>query len=154
MRFGPLNEVGNDEEVTRKLHIDDGFQLEIQAFLIARALLFAFVGIFIQLQQAGFQALVRGVAKVLRLVHLLPIHGRHRVVRQARLTQGQSHRAALGDFYAIGQRTGQIGKARLHLGTAGQALLGAKALDALGVAQQFAIGNADPCLVRFKVCGF
>ena len=114
--FGPVDEVAHDQKVTRKAHFQDGANLKLQTLHIARALKLALGLVRVQVDQALFQALVRGVAKVLLGRHVLAVHQRGGEFGQLRLVEHQRQIAALGNFKGIGQRGGNVGKKRLHLG--------------------------------------
>ena len=68
-----------------------------------------------------------------------------------RAAQLQREAAAFGDFQRVGQRRRHIGKQRLHLFNRLEILLAGELAHALGVAQNFALGNANTRLVRFVV---
>ena len=60
MILGPLDKVGNDEEVARETHLDDHIQFHFQAFVIGFALVGKIRRVHVeQLGQAFLQSLAR-----------------------------------------------------------------------------------------------
>jgi len=147
--LGPVDEVGHDEEVARKAHLNDGVALERKPRLVGGAgrLPLGLVGE--ALQQAFFKALHGEAAQVVLKALAL---GRGEV-GQLRLAQLQGEAAALGHHEGIGQGLGKVGKGLGHLVLRGKVLLGREALDATGVGQRLAGGNTDPGLMAAKVFG-
>eukprot|EP01022_Parablepharisma_sp_SALTPOND_P029433 TRINITY_DN734_c3_g1_i1.p2 TRINITY_DN734_c3_g1~~TRINITY_DN734_c3_g1_i1.p2 ORF type:complete len:1458 (-),score=543.13 TRINITY_DN734_c3_g1_i1:22429-26802(-) len=147
--LGPLDEVGHDEEVARELHLDDGVVLELQARLVAGALLLAFGLVGEQFLQAHFQAgLGLGYQEVVD-GHAV----RRGEVRQLRLAQLQHQVAALGDFDGVGQRARQVGEELGHLGLRLEILLVVEAAHAARIGHDLAIGDASPRLVGDEFLG-
>ena len=98
--FAPVDEILNDQEVTREPHLDDGAALEREALRVARALALALCRIGKQLRQAPFETGFRELHEVVVKRH--PVGCRE--VGQARLTEIQCEVAALRDGQGIGQR--------------------------------------------------
>ena len=98
--FAPVDEILNDQEVTREPHLDDGAALEREALRVARALALALGRIGKQLRQAPFETGFRELHEVVVKRH--PVGCRE--VGQARLTEIQCEVAALRDGQGIGQR--------------------------------------------------
>ena len=142
--LGPLDEVGDDQEVAGETHLDDGVGLELQARLVARPLPFAFLLVRIQLQQTLFQAFVR-----LQHQELVDRHavGR-REIGQLRLAQFQRQVAALGDFHRVLQGCRQVGEQFRHLGLGLEALLLVETPGAPRIGQNLAGRNAGTRFVR------
>ena len=113
--LGPLDEVGDDQEVARIAHLDDGPELEVQTLavgfrrflplLVRRAL-----GIDARLQ-ARLQPRLRGGGQGPGLVFSL----RGFEAGKNRLARFGHERAASGDGQRVVERLGQIGEQRAHL---------------------------------------
>ncbi len=73
----PVDEIGNDQEIARKPHLQDGADLELQPLDIARSLPFTLVGLRVQHQQALLQPLPRCQPEIVGHRH------RHAVLRTA-----------------------------------------------------------------------
>src|SRR3989344_5440259 len=95
--LGPLNEVPHDEEVARKTHLENGSDLELQAFHIAGTLLIAVGLLGEEKLQALLQPLERGKTKELIDRHAIG-SGK---VRQLRLAKHQREVATLGNFHRV-----------------------------------------------------
>ena len=149
--LGPVDEITNDQKIARKAHLQDRVDLEFQPFDIASTHALAFGLHRIAAQQSLTQPQVRGVAKVGLRCHLLAIDLRYREVRQLRLVKDQCQVAAPGNLPAVLQCRRQIGKQRLHLRGGLEILLTREPSNATLVAQDFALGDADPGLVRLKI---
>ena len=150
--LGPLDEVAHDQEVAREPHVQNGVDLELEAFNVARTFGFALGCVGVKMRQAHFEPLERLLAEevVDRHAHAVGDEGR-RKVRQLRLAEHQRQVAALGDFHRVGQRARHVGEQRLHLGARLEVLLVGEAAHAARVAQNFAFGNAHARLVRLVV---
>jgi len=70
-----------------------------------------------------------------------------RVLRQARLTEGEHETAATCNFNRIGERLGQIRKQRRHLLRRAQVLLARVAPYTSGVGEQGSVVDTHPCFV-------
>lgn len=83
------------------------------------------------------------------------VHARRHTGRggQVTATQRQLQVAALGDFHAVGQGLGQIGKQRRHLRRRAQVLLGGMATRRTGCAEQGALADAAANFLRLPVRG-
>ena len=149
--LGPVDEVAHDQKVARKTHLQDGADLELKALHVLGHARLALFLLGVQVRHAVFEALVRGVAKIIVRRHAHAVHQRRRELRQLRLAQHQGQAAALGNLQRVGNGRGNVGKQRLHLFHRLEILLAGEAAHALGVAQDFAVGNADARLVRLKV---
>ena len=102
-----------------------------------------------QALQPGLQAALRGLAEIRLFGHAI----RCGVNGQAGLAQIEGDAAAFGDFHRIGQGRGHIGKGLFHLGAGLEILLAGETAHPALVAQNFAFGDAHPCLVGFVVIG-
>ena len=103
--LGPLDEVGNDQEVAGKAHLNDGAQLEFQAVDIDLPLRLIIRRVPGQQDlQALFQPLVGGMTQVIVDPHAV---GRGKV-RQEVGPQLHVDIATPGDFHGIFQRLGQV----------------------------------------------
>ena len=151
--LGPVDEVAHDQEVAREAHLKDGGDLEFEAFPIARPLFFAHCCVGVQVAQPLPQPFVRGMAEILLRRHLAAVHQRRGEVRQLRLAQHQRQAAALGDLHRIGQRRGDVREPLLHLRRGLEILLAREATHAPRIAEDFAIGDTHPRLVRLVVVG-
>jgi hypothetical protein len=147
--LGPLDEVTHDQEVARKTHLEDGAQLELQAFNVARALLVAHDRIRVQVRQPFLQPVERCHPEILLDGHAT---GR-RKIGELRLSQDQRQVAALRDLAGVGDGRRHIGKQCLHLRGRLEILLTREAAHATRVAQDFSFSDAHPGLVRFVVLG-
>ena len=147
--LGPVDEVAHDQEVTRKAHLQDGVDLEFEALQVTRPLGSALRGVGVQVRQPLLQAVDGGLPEI--GFHRVAL--RYREVRQSRLAQHQRQAAAPRDLHRVGQRRGQIGEQRLHLGRGLEVLLRREAAHTARIAQDFALGDAHPRLVRFVIVG-
>ncbi|MNN41931.1 hypothetical protein D3C81_1560790 [compost metagenome] len=77
----------------------------------------------------------------------------HREIRQLRLAQHQGQAAAARNFHAVLQGRRQVGEQRLHFGRGLEMLVTGKAPHPLGVAEDFAFGDAHPRFVGFVIVG-
>ena len=153
MRLGPDDEVADDHEVAREAHLHDRLDLELQPLRVLRAAALAFGGIREQLPQPLLQALARLQPEVVVQRHPRAVDLRGREVRQVRLAQRQAQVAAPRDLHGVGQRRGQVGEQLAHLRLRLEVLFPREAAHPLRVAQQLALGDADPGLVRLEVLG-
>ncbi|MNM66909.1 hypothetical protein D3C81_784180 [compost metagenome] len=139
--LGPLDEVHNDQEVTREAHLDDDIQLELQAIEVNLALFFV-VGCGLlgpQHRQTFLQALMRDMSKVIVDTHA--VGGRE--VWQEVLAQLYLDVAALGDLYGVGHRIRQVTEQLGHFLRAFQVLLVAVVTRAPRIVQGAAFADAD-----------
>ncbi len=145
--LGPVDEVGDDEEVARKAHLQDGLDLELQARRVLRALLPALRRIGKELDEALLQALRR-------LVRQERVEGdafRGGEQGQLVLAQLDGEAAAPGDLHRVFQRLRQVGEEGLHLRLGFEILLLGEGLGAAGIGQDIALGDAHPRLVGLEV---
>ena len=149
--LGPPNKVRHDQEVTGETHVHNGFQLEFQPLDVTRQLLGALRLVRVEQHHPLAQPLMRGMTEVLIRRHLHAVHQRRGEVRQLRLAQHQAQAAAARNLHRVGDGRRNVGKQRLHLGLAAEKLPRQKAFDALRVGQRFALGHADPGLMRLEV---
>ena len=126
MRLGPLDEVRNDQEVTRKPHLPDNAEFEIQPLAV-----FGLRRRIRARRQPRRQPFMRARGQFLGLV--APVLGREGW--QDRLVGAHSVGAAPGDLDRVRQRLGQVGKPDIHLLRRGQIVL---------------CGNAAPVLHRHE----
>ena len=146
MRLGPLDEVGDDEEVAGIFHAFDHLQLEGQT-----------LAIFLD-RAAGRDAVGGDPALEPRLGALAQF--RRLVDRRAAFADGEARQdrrlhsrpegAALRDLDRRGDRLGQVGKQLGHFGAGLEAVLG-RALAPIGLDQQPPFGDADERVMRLMV---
>ena len=146
-RFGPADEVGHDQEVAGKLHVDDGVDLEIQPRLVFRHLGRALRLVRIQVQHTPLQAALRFAAQ--KVIQCLAVGCGE--IRQVRLAQFQREVAALGDLHAVLQRLRQIGEQLRHLGLCLEILLLGELFHTALVVQHIAFGDTHTRLVRLEI---
>ena len=145
--LGPVDEVGHDEEVAGKAHLDDGSGLEGEPLFVARALAFALGLDRVEFAQTHFQPFLGALDEV-----VVQRHARWRGEgRQEILAQRDGERGAPRDLAGVLQRLGQVGEALGHLGAAEEVLLGGKGLGAPGVGEHRALGDAHARLVRLEI---
>ena len=145
----PVDEIAHDQEVAREPHLQDGVDLEVQPFQVARQLVLALRSIRIEPQHPLPQARVGGDAEV-----LVDRHAVRRGERgQPRLAQLQHQVAAACDFDRVGDGGRHVGEQRLHLGRRLEILLARKAPDPALVAEDLAFGDAHARFMRFVVIG-
>ena len=149
--LGPVDEVAHDQEVTREVHLQDHVDLELQPLFVARALALALCRVGVQMDQALFQPLVRGVAEIGVGAQLFAVDRRNRVFRQHGLAELEREAATPRNFQRVGQRAGKVGKQCRHLGAGFEVLLTREAPHPALVAQDLAVGDAHPCLMRLVV---
>ena len=145
--LGPVDEIGNDQEVAGKTHLHDGFRLRAQARLIGRAGTFAFGLVREKQHQTFFQPGHRLLAQ-----EIIERHARRRwKSRQVILAQGDRQIAAPGDLHGIFQRLGQIGEQLAHFRLRLEILLLGIGARAALVAEHIAFGDAHARLVREEI---
>ena len=98
LRLRPVDEVGDDQEVARKAHLQDRLDLEVEPRDVARPLALAHRRVGIELREARLEALVRGDPEVLGHRHARAVDERRLEVGQLRLAEDQAQVAALGDL--------------------------------------------------------
>ena len=161
LRFRPLDEIGNDEEVAGIFHAGDDAELEGKPLAVILG------GVAGRQRIAGEPALEAGKSRAaklfgfLGLVRLLGFFGFPRArrlalprpggeARQDRRQRARTEGAAFGDLDGRRQRLRQIGEQRSHFGAALEAVLG-RELAALAVGQQPALGDAQQRVVRLVI---
>ena len=143
----PIDEVGDDQEVTGESHLHDGPRFEVEARDVFGALRIARRRIRVQLREPPFEAGRGFVAQVLVDRHA----SRRRKFGQVILAQRDRQVAALRDRHGIGERLGQIGEARRHLGLRREILLRREASRTARVGEHMALGDAHARFVRPEV---
>ena len=151
--FRPIDEVGHDQEVAGKAHLQDRRDLELEPLHVTRSLGIAFRGIGVEVRQPRLQALVRGEAEVLGHRELFALDERRGEVRQLRFAEHELQAATACDLDRVAHGARQVREQRLHLRSGLEILLAAEALHAFRVRQRLAFGHADPRLMRFEVFG-
>ena len=115
MRLGPFDEVGDDQEIARKVHAGDDVELEGEA--IARKRLRRSPGAVPVLAQSPGKTRLRLAAKLGRFRLALRLgRGRavHEVRQDRRVLRGRKAQRR-GDLDGVLDRLGQIGEQRRHL---------------------------------------
>ena len=151
MGLGPVDEITHDQEVAGEAHLQNGGNLKLQPLLITGPLSVAAGSIGVQMQQPRLQPRMRGMAKIGFGRQAFAIDFRRRKLGQLGLAQHQGQVATPGNLNAVGQDRGHVGKQGLHLLGGFEILLPREAAQAARVAQYFALGNADPGLMRLKI---
>ena len=148
--FGPVDEVCHDQKIAGETHLDNGSELELQAFLILRVALLALGSIGIQQRHAPSQPFLGTFPQV-----LIECHARRRgELRQHAFSQLHAQRAAFGNFYTVGQRFGNIGEQRRHFHPGFKILLLGKHARTAAIGQQCAFRDADTRLMRLEILAF
>ena len=146
--LGPLDKVGNDQEVAGKPHGDNNVQLDLQALVIGFATFREIGGLRVkQGCQAVFQTL-------LCLLTEIPVHAqavRNREIGQIVFTQGQFQVTPPGNLHAVFECFGQIRKQGLHLLRGAQVLLFGVAFGSAWVVQGAPVIDTDTRLVGFEI---
>ena len=144
----PLDEIGDDQEVTGKAHRVDHIQLDAQTLVIGLAPRGEILGLGIQ---DRLQALLQSALGLLAEERLDAHAFGQREIRQEVLPQRQLDVTTLRDHHAVGQRLRDIGEQRLHLPLAAQILMRAVAALTAGIVQRASLVDADPHLVRLEI---
>jgi hypothetical protein len=147
---GPVDEIGNDQEVAGEAHLHDGVRLELQARIVRRPLCGALGGIWKELLQAHFEAGDGFLAQEIGQGDTL----RSRKIGQVALAEGDLQIAALGDFDRVLERFGKVGEKRDHLLGGLEILLFSVQARTPGVAEHVALGDTDARFVRLEVVAF
>ena len=145
--LGPVDEVGNDQEVTGKPHLHDGVDLELETLAIARHVLSARRRVRITREHAFFEAGDRPVVQEGFERHAVWC----REQRQPRLAEFERKAAAARDLDRVFQRLRQVGKQLRHLRLALEVLLLGEMARAALVGQHIALGDADPGLMSDEI---
>ena len=143
--LGPFDEVGDDEEIAGKLHLDDDVELEGQAFVV---LLPRVAGREAVLGETGLEPGARLAAELLLLVDRLAAGDGE--ARQDRLSGQRPIGAAHGDLDAGFRRLRQVGEQLHHLRARLEPVLGREAA-AVGGRNQRALGDAEQRVMRLVV---
>ena len=109
----------------------------------------ALCGIGVELLQALLKSLQGELAEIVPDRQAF----RCRVMWQLRAAQVKREMATTGNFCRVGQSRGDVGEQLLHLLGAVEILLVREAAHPALVAQNFAFGDANACLVGFKAVG-
>ena len=143
----PVNEVLNDEEVSRELHLLDDAEFVLQAFVVLFTdfRLFVFVGI--EKVETLLQALFREIVDVIVQGHAI---GR-REERQLRLRENAVEIAAHGDLHRVFQGRRNVGKKLTHLLLSLEVHLFRERLIAAGVVERIAFRDATTDGVRLVI---
>ena len=154
VRLGPLDEVGDDQEVAGKLHLRDDVDLEGEALVVVLAREAR------RQRRVGEAPLEAGLGLRLRssavssLSDLLRRGARAGgdEARQDRLAALRAEGAALGDLDRVGQRLGQVGEQRRHL-LGGLEVMLARQPAPVVLDDVAALGDAQQRVVRLVVVG-
>ena len=147
--LAPVDEVLNDQEVTRKTHLNDGLALQRESSLIHGALLFSLGRIREKLLQPFFQARLGKQDQV--IIETDTFGGGE--IGQLCLPQVQRQVAAPRNLDRIDKRGGNVRETLHHLCGGQQVLIFGEPLDATGVGQNFAVCNANSSLMRAVLIG-
>ena len=118
LRFGPFDKIGNDEEISGELHIDDNVQLKRQPCGVIR---FREIGCQTVLAHPRNEARFRLCAQGGNFVERCSVH--RGKARQDRLACVRPNRTAAGNFDGVVERLGNIGKQLAHLVTGFKAVM-------------------------------
>ena len=150
LRFRPLDEIGDDQEVTGIFHSLDDAELETQAFAI---ILLADPRRAAVQDQPLDQPLL-GLAAQFRRFVVLGAGGTgilaDREPRQDRLARDGAERTALGDLDGGGQGLRHVGKQHRHFGAGLEAVIGGQ-LIAIGFGNQTPAGDAEQRVMGFVI---
>lgn len=147
MGLRPVDEVLNDEEVARKLHLLDDAELIVKALHVFRALGVPHLLVVIKEGQTLLQTLTGEMVHVVVQTHAV----RRREERQLRFRKHPVKIAALRDDDGIGQRARNVLEELAHLLLTLQVLLARIALVATGVGDREAARNTAAHFVRLEV---
>ena len=139
LRLGPLDEVGDDQEVAGEAHPDDHVDLELEAVGVDLPLL---VREILVVRQPRREAGARVLGEQPRLA--FEVAGE---ARQDRLALGRREGAALRDDEGVGGRLGQVGEQLLHHRRRLDERLGARARP-LRAVEMARMGDAQHRVVR------
>jgi len=150
VRLRPVDEVGDDEEVARETHLDDGLHLELEPVAIALLRLAPRAFLREKLPEAAVQAAAGGGPEVI----LDGFAVGRREVRQAALAERELESATPRDFHGVLERLGIIREEPGHLGLRLEVLLGAEFTGTAVVAQHEALRDAHARFVRLEIAAF
>ncbi len=146
--LGPVDEVGDDQEVAGKAHLVNDVELQLQTLVVGLAPLAEIRRLPVEdVLQAPLQSLAGLVGEELLHAHAF----RNREVRKEILAQGQLQVAALGDLDAVLQRLGDVGEEHSHLLGRAQVLLLAVQAGAARVVQGPTVVDTDAGLMGVEV---
>ena len=153
VRFGPLDEVGDDQEVAREFHLRDDLDLEGEAVPV---FLFDLAGGEADLVEPRAQSLLGLALQFARLGGELGGRiGARRCcdeLRQDRFTRCRPHMAAARDLQRVGDCLGEIGKQRAH-GVLRFEMMSRGQLAPVVLGDIAPFGDADEGVVRLVVGG-
>ena len=145
--LGPVDEVGDDQEVAGEAHLDDGPGLELQSRDVLGTLRVARRRIGVQQAQAPLQP---GGGFALQMIVERDAGGR-RKVGQVALAERDREIAALRDRDRVRERLGQVAERRDHLRLRLEVLVRREAPRPPRVREHVTLGDADARLVRAEV---
>ena len=146
LRLGPLDEVGDDEEVARILHAFDHLELEGQALAIV---LDRPPGCHAVAADPALEPGLGALAQLRRLVDGRALAA-DREARQDRRLHPRPEGAALRDLDRRGDRLGKVGEQLGHFRAGLEPVLGGE-LAPVGLDHQPSFGDADQRVMRFVV---
>ena len=120
----PFDEVGNDQEVTRKLHADDDVEFVLQTLAVLGRHTLAFLGRFVAVEHLGVQPFLQTFARLpAQLIGFGDVVG-CRKTRQDRRPLGRHHRATARDDQRVVRGFRQVGEPVAHFLGGLEVLLG------------------------------
>ncbi len=156
--LGPADEVRDDQEIARELHLDDDFELELEPIAVALERRLAVGSGSDVRDDVALEPPLEAAPRLLperQGLDLEPVartRGSGSVGRQDRLAAGDLEGAAPGDDEGVGDRLGQILEQPGHLVRRLEAQLGAGPRPVL-LDQAAAIGDAAQDVLRLVVLG-
>ena len=147
MRLRPFDEVGDDQEIAGKLHLDDDIELEGEALFV---ILMRASGREAVRGEAGGEALARLAPELMLLVERGPV--RHRKARQNGFSRQRPIGAPHRDLDAGLCRLREIGEEFRHLRARLEPVLGRQAPALVG-RNHGALGDAEQRVMRLVVRG-
>ena len=142
--LGPIDEVGDDQEVSGVSHLDDGLHLELEAGDVFRPHALALGGLGKCDVQAPLQADARLAVQMLLQRHAFRRRKRGQII----LAQRQRQIATLGDRHAVRQSAGQVRKTLRHFVLRREVLLRREAFRPPRIGKDVALGDAHAGFVR------
>ena len=143
----PVDEVGDDEEVAGEPHLDDGPGLELETRAILALDLAPLHLLGKQRREAPLEARRRLLAQV--VLDRLAVRGRE--VRQPALAELELEAAPPRDLDRVLERLREVGEELRHLGLRLEVLRAVEFARPAGVAEDIALRDAHPRLVRAEV---
>ena len=144
--LGPVDEVGDDQEVAGEPHRDDDVELGLEPQLIGRAAV-------LRSRWMPVEPARQALARLLAQPAFDRVSVRHREYRQRVLAEFQFEVAAHRQRDRVVDRVGDVGEQFRHLLRRLQVLLGAVVLRPLGVVEHAAGGDAHARFVRLETVG-